>query len=86
MPAGQGFPGIGFESIPPARAPLPAAVRVPAGDTVEAFVAWGDPIAAGGVAFAPDASNTATEQARQFGAHCDGMYLFPFTGAGVAWP
>jgi secreted PhoX family phosphatase len=82
VPAGQGFPGIGFESIPPALAPLPDAVRVPAGYTVEAFVAWGDPIAAGGVAFAPDASNTATEQARQFGAHCDGMYLFPFTGAG----
>jgi uncharacterized protein len=87
VPAGLGFPGIGFEGIPAAIVPLPDAVRVPVGYTVRSFVSWGDPIAIGGVPFAPDASNTAAEQARQFGANTDGMYFFPFTGnGGVATP
>lgn len=82
VPPSIGFPGIGFESIPPALAPLPDAVRVPPGYTARLFVAWGDPIMSGGPAFAADASNTAAEQARQFGEHNDGMHFFPFTSAG----
>jgi secreted PhoX family phosphatase len=89
VPAGLGFPGIGFESVPatvsittaPAASAVLDRVTVPAGYTAELFVAWGDPIMPGGVAFASDASNTAAEQAKQFGAHNDGMAFFPFTGA-----
>ncbi len=87
VPASLGFPGIGFESIPASLAPVADAVRVPAGYTVRSFVSWGDPIMAGGVPFAADASNTAAQQARQFGEHNDGMNFFPFTGsAGVPTP
>jgi len=89
VPASLGFPGIGFESVPasvsittpPAASAVADKITVPTGYTAELFVAWGDPIMPGGVAFAPDASNTAAEQAKQFGAHNDGMAFFPFTGA-----
>ncbi|QPF73077.1 PhoX family phosphatase [Roseateles sp. DAIF2] len=80
VPASLGFPGIGFENVPASLAPVADRVRVPAGYTAELFVAWGDPIVAGGTAFAPDASNSAAEQARQYGAHTDGMAFIPFTG------
>ena len=78
VPGGTGFPGIGFESVPPSIAPVADRVTVPAGYTAQAFVAWGDPIMAGGKPFAGDASETAADQARQFGAHNDGMHFFPF--------
>ena len=81
VPGGPGFPGIGFESVPVSLAPVADRVTVPAGYTAQAFVAWGDPIMAGGKPFAGDASETAADQARQFGAHNDGMAFFPFTGA-----
>ncbi len=80
VPAGLGFPGIGFQSVPASLAPVADRVTVPAGYTAELFVAWGDPIVAGGTAFASDASNSAAEQARQYGAHTDGMSFFPFVG------
>ncbi len=80
IPPGLGFPGIGFDNLPAARVPLPDAVRVPAGYTAELFVAWGDPIAAGGAAFAADASQSAAQQQRQYGAHTDGMHFFAFPG------
>ncbi|MBT9488306.1 MAG: PhoX family phosphatase [Rubrivivax sp.] len=78
VPPGPGFPGIGFESVPAMRAPVADRVTVPLGYTVQAFVAWGDPIAPGGTAFAGDASETAAQQMLQFGAHNDGMHFFPF--------
>lgn len=89
VPAGLGFPGIGFESVPasvsvttaPAASAVADKITVPTGYTAELFVAWGDAIMPGGVPFASDASNTAAEQAKQFGAHNDGMAFFPFTGA-----
>ncbi|HEX2010440.1 MAG TPA: PhoX family phosphatase [Roseateles sp.] len=81
VPPGVGFPGIGFESVPAGLAPVADRVTVPAGYTAELFVAWGDPIVAGGVPFAPDASNTAAQQALQYGMHTDGMAFMPFTGA-----
>jgi uncharacterized protein len=82
IPASTGFPGIGFESIPPSVAPVADAVRVPTGYTAQLFVGWGDPIARGGQPYAADASQTAAEQALQFGMHNDGMHFFPFTGVG----
>jgi uncharacterized protein len=82
VPPGPGFPGIGFESIPASLAPVADVVTVPPGYTANLFVAWGDPIMPGGVAFAPDASQGAAEQLRQFGAHNDGMHFFPLPGAG----
>ncbi len=78
---GLGFPGIGFESVPASIAPVADAVTVPAGYTAQVFVAWGDPIMPGGAPFVGDASESALEQARQFGEHNDGMHFFPFTGA-----
>jgi uncharacterized protein len=85
IPPSVGFPGIGFESIPAQTAVAGAVldqVRVPVGYTAQLFVAWGDPIMSGGLPFTGTASETAAEQARQFGMHCDGMHFFPFTGAG----
>jgi hypothetical protein len=80
VPPGPGFPGIGFESVPAMRAPVADRVTVPTGYTVQAFVAWGDPIAPGGTPFVGDASETAAQQTLQFGAHNDGMHFFPFAG------
>jgi len=72
--------GIGFTSLPPALARdgrLPDRVAVAAGHRVELLVAWGDPILPGAVPFRADASNTAAEQAGQYGMHTDGMHFFP---------
>lgn len=77
VPPGPGFPGIGFESVPASRAPVADRVTVPAGYTVQAFVCWGDPIAPGGTPFVGDGSETAAQQALQFGTHNDGMHFFP---------
>ncbi len=84
LPSGLGFPGIGFESIPPSLDIDPGTpsavldrVTVPAGYRAELFVAWGDPIMPGGTPFTGQAGETAAEQARQFGMHCDGMHFFP---------
>ena len=89
VPASAGFPGIGFESIPPSLDIDPTSassvldqVRVPPGYSASLFVAWGDPIMAGGTAFAGDASETSVQQAKQFGMNNDGMHFFPFAGAG----
>ena len=81
VPAGMGFAGMGFESIPASLAPVADRVTVPTGYTAQLFVAWGDPIMPGAPAFAADASQNAAAQARQFGAHTDGMHMFAFPGA-----
>jgi uncharacterized protein len=88
IPASLGFPGIGFENVPASRDIDPGTgfavldrVTVPVGYTAQAFVAWGDPIIAGGAAYAADASQTAADQLKQFGMHNDGMHFFPFPGA-----
>ena len=84
---GLGFPGIGFEAIPPSTDIAPGTgfavadvVKVPNGYTASLFVAWGDAIMPGGSAFTGTASETAAEQQKQFGAHNDGMNFFPFSG------
>ncbi len=75
---GAGLPGIGFAPVPASLAPVADRVTVPTGYTAELFVAWGDPIMKGALPFSGSASETAAEQARQFGAHTDGMHFFPF--------
>ena len=74
--------GIGFAGIAPSLAPVVDKVTVPAGYTANLLVAWGDPIMPGGVAYKADASNTAAEQAKQYGMHTDGMHFFPFPSRG----
>ena len=70
-------PGIGFAGVPASRAPVADVVHVPAGYNAEVLVAWGDPIMPGGTAFRGDATETAADQMKQFGEHCDGMHFFP---------
>ena len=82
VPPGTGFPGIGFESVPPSRAPVADRVAVPPGYRAEVFVSWGDPIMAGAPAFSGTAVETADDQAKTFGMHNDGMAFFPFSERG----
>ncbi|NJN70564.1 MAG: DUF839 domain-containing protein [Nitrospira sp.] len=66
-------PTLGFESVPVSSADE---VVVPKGYTADVLIAWGDPVSHG-PAFKADASNTAVEQARQWGMHNDGLVYFP---------
>ena len=70
-------PLLGFSAIPTSSAD---AVVVPGGYTAEVLIAWGDPVS-DGPAFKHDASNSAYEQAWQWGMHNDGMVYFPFRGS-----
>ena len=88
VPASLGFPGMGFESIPASTdivagtaSAVADMVKVPAGYTAQVFVSWGDPIMSGGAPFTGTASETAADQAKQFGANNDGMHFFPMAGA-----
>jgi secreted PhoX family phosphatase len=67
---------LGFTSIEPSS---DDAVRVPPGYTARVLTRWGDPIghASSQPAFKADGSNSALEQAAQFGMHHDGMAFFP---------
>ena len=82
VPAGLGFPGIGFDNVPASVGVVADKVTVPTGYSAQLFVAWGDAIMPGAPAFAADASQSAADQMKQFGAHTDGMHLFPFQGTG----
>ncbi|MEO8383916.1 MAG: alkaline phosphatase PhoX, partial [Betaproteobacteria bacterium] len=74
LPKGNsGSATLGFKGVPISDADT---VVVPEGYTSQVFFAWGDPIS-DGPAFAPDASNSAAEQAVQAGMHHDGMNFFP---------
>jgi secreted PhoX family phosphatase len=53
---------------------------VPPGYTAEVLIAWGDPVS-NGPAFKQDASNSAADQARQWGMHNDGVVYFPIEGS-----
>ena len=66
-------PMLGFESVAVSSADE---VVVPKGYTADVLIAWGDPVS-NGPAFKQDASNTADEQARQWGMHNDGVVYFP---------
>ena len=67
-------PILGFDGIPTSATDE---VVVPDGYTAKVLIAWGDPVS-DGPAFKPDASNTAAEQAEQWGMHNDGIVYFPF--------
>ena len=67
-------PLLGFTGIATSTADE---VVVPPGYTAKVLIAWGEPVS-NGPAFKPDASNTAAEQAQQWGMHNDGIVYFPF--------
>jgi secreted PhoX family phosphatase len=70
-------PLLGFTGIPVSSAD---AVVVPEGYTARVLIAWGDPVSNGPV-FQQDASNSAADQARQWGMHNDGLVYFPIHGS-----
>ena len=71
---GPAKPLLGFAGIGTSTADE---VVVPRGYTAKVLIAWGEPVS-NGPAFKPDASNTAAEQAQQWGMHNDGVVYFPF--------
>ncbi len=73
----NGAPLLGFQSIPISTAD---SVVVPDGYTAEVVIAWGDPVS-DGPPFKPDASNSAADQALQWGMHNDGLVYFPINGS-----
>lgn len=70
-------PLLGFAGIEVSSADT---VVVPPGYTAHVLISWGDPVSKG-PEFKPDASNSAAEQAQQFGMHNDGMVYFPIRGS-----
>ena len=72
-PAG---PLLGFEGIAGSTADRSVAAGLHGPDAHR----WGDPVS-NGPAFKPDASNTAAEQAQQWGMHNDGVVYFPIDGS-----
>ena len=74
---GRRRPVLEFESVPVSSADT---VVVPKGYSAEVLIAWGDPVSQG-PAFKQDGSNSADEQARQWGMHNDGMVYFPIVGS-----
>jgi secreted PhoX family phosphatase len=70
-------PLVRFQGIPVSDADT---VVVPPGYTAEVLIAWGDPVS-NGPAFAQDASNSAADQAQQWGMHNDGVVYFPINGS-----
>lgn len=76
-PGHHGKSLLGFEGIPVSTAD---AVVVPKGYTAKVLVSWGDPVSAGPI-FRQDASNSAADQALQWGMHNDGMVYFPINGS-----
>ncbi|MDM0013564.1 PhoX family phosphatase [Variovorax sp. J22P168] len=70
---------LGFESVP---ATLRDAVTLPPGYQAQVLYPWGAPTGIAGAmpAFAPDASNSADDQALQAGMHHDGMHFFALDG------
>ena len=72
----NGRPLLGFQGIDVSTADT---VVVPQGYTARVLIAWGDPVS-DGPEFKQDASNTAAEQALQWGEHNDGLVYFPISG------
>lgn len=70
-------PLLGFEGIDVSTLDT---VVVPKGYTADVLIAWGDPVS-NGPEFEPDASNSAEDQARQWGMHNDGVVYFPIQGS-----
>ena len=74
-------PLLGFNGLPVS---VEDTVVVPPGYTAKVLIAWGDPVS-NGPAFKQDASNTAVEQARQWGMHNDGLVYFPLDQPDGVW-
>ena len=70
---------LGFSAV---AATLRDAVTVPSGYEAQVLYPWGSPTGIAGAmpAFAPDASNSAADQALQAGMHHDGMHFLPLDG------
>ena len=77
---GSGGPLLGFKSVPVGNADT---VVVPEGYSVQVIAPWGDPVGLSGenAAFKPDGSNSAADQAVQFGMHHDGIHYFAQNGS-----
>jgi secreted PhoX family phosphatase len=75
--AAEGGPLLGFLGVAPSAED---AVVVPPGYTAQVLIAWGDPVS-NGPAFKQDASNTAADQAQQWGMHNDGVVYFKINGS-----
>lgn len=75
--------GIGFDSVPANLylSPGDDAVTVPAGYTARVLIAWGDSLTQA-PHWNPGSAMTETIQLHTFGAHVDGMHLFPFPPMG----
>ena len=69
-----GSSALGFAAVAPSTSDD---VVVPDGYRVQVLIPWGDPIVPGGPAFRFDGTNTAAQQAKQFGMGHDGMHFFP---------
>jgi len=72
---------LGFQAVATSSSDT---VVVPAGYVATAIIPWGEPINSFGPAFAPDASNTASQQERQIGDNHDGMHFFGFDASTTA--
>jgi len=72
-------PRLGFKGIAASTAD---AVVVPEGYTAAVLAPWGEPVGIAGrlPAWAPDASNSAADQAVQMGMHHDGMQFYALEG------
>jgi secreted PhoX family phosphatase len=70
-------PLLGFTGIPVSSAD---SVVVPEGYSAKVLIAWGDPVS-DGPEFLQDASNSAAQQALQWGMHNDGVVYFPIRGS-----
>ncbi|HSQ73061.1 MAG TPA: PhoX family phosphatase [Rubrivivax sp.] len=79
-PPAVSAPRLGFKGIAASTAD---ALVVPEGYTASVLAAWGEPVGIAGQmpAWAPDASNSAAEQAAQMGMHHDGMQFIPLDGS-----
>lgn len=69
LPASAGGPLLGFAGIAPSSLDE---VVVPPGYTAKVLIAWGDPVS-NGPEFQQDGSNSAEDQAHQWGMHNDGL-------------
>ena len=78
---GRRDPLLGFQGIPVSSEDT---VVVPPGYTAKVLIAWGDPVS-GGPAFEHDASNSAADQALQWGMHNDGVVYFPLDRPDGFW-
>lgn len=80
-PVSLGFASLAFAPVAddPRARPGSAGdrVRVPAGYSVQVLIAHGDPLLSDAPRWKGDASESARDQALQFGSHNDGMWFFP---------